>query len=94
MACVAFFSLLRSSEFTATRKHVWDPSTDLRIYDVFQEISGKITLRIKSSKTDPFQVGCEIELVRLANKFFSATNLLSYLAGPYFPLGFFLPGPE
>ena len=54
--------------------------SNLSFHDVFWGKSGKLTLRIKGSKTDPFRVGCHIELVRLDHVLCPVTALGDYLA--------------
>jgi hypothetical protein len=70
---IAFFSLLRCSEFTSTNKSSWDPTTELSIQDI---------VKVDGTKTDPIKTGCEIEFVKLKNEFCPVTNLKTYLRGP------------
>ena len=89
VACVAFFALLRSAEYTSKSATSWDPSSDLSVCDVFWGKTGDITLFIKASKTDPFKSGVRIQLTRLNSPLCPVTALREYLAvrglsGPLF----------
>ena len=59
---VAFFGMLRASEYTAPRKWGWDPSVNLSLSDVVFRKGGGVKLVIKASKIDPFKVGATVYL--------------------------------
>ena len=59
-ACtLAFFGLLRVSEYTSPKTSEYDPSRHLLLTDITIR-QGNIYVFIKSSKTDPFREGCTI----------------------------------
>lgn len=61
-AClVAFYGFLRCGEFTV--KHSFDPAFNLCIGDIsFVNHNQSVTIRLKSSKTDPFRKGVPVIL--------------------------------
>lgn len=60
---LAFFGLLRASEYLSSHKHHHDPSITLLVGDVrVHQNSSHIILTIKKSKTDPFRKGCAIKI--------------------------------
>ena len=77
---VAFFALLRSSEYTSQSSQVWDPASHLGIQDVSWCASGDVCLHLKSSKTDPFKSGVDIYLTRLASPLCPVAALGNYLS--------------
>ena len=58
--CTAFFGFMRVSEFTCAGPFV--PSHHLSLQDFPYDLAGHFRLHVKSSKTDPFRVGCTIVL--------------------------------
>ena len=59
--CLAFFGLLRSSEYVCPTTTTFYPEASLLITDI--SINQSVAhIRIKSSKTDPFRVGCSIRI--------------------------------
>ena len=60
---LAFFALLRSSEYTCADSTHFDPESTLRFQDIqFEKEFQFAQVRIAKSKTDPFRVGCEIKV--------------------------------
>ena len=57
----AFFGFLRVSEYTSAFVSSYDPSTTLCYKDV-QFKDNQINIKIKASKTDPFQAGSVIRV--------------------------------
>ena len=87
---LAFFGLLRASEFLCPLPHAYRPSRDLCLSDVaFDRIRGVVYVRIKVSKTDPFGRGHVLRLFRTGSPLcpFSA---LAYFYSARLRLG---PGP-
>lgn len=63
---LAFFGLLRVSEFTCGSTHSFDATLHISPSDVsFNPSFSLMYLRIKSSKTDPFRTGCVIRLASI-----------------------------
>ena len=95
---VAFFGMLRVSEYTAPGRRVWDPLVTLSISDVVFRRRGGVKLIIKSSKTDPFKVGATVYLAATGLSFCPVSALKRYcrrrgkFPGPLFILenGLFL----
>ena len=62
-ALLAFFGLLRVSEYTSASASSFDESADLSARDVFIDWRRRVALvRIKKSKTDPFRSGVTIRV--------------------------------
>ena len=60
---IAFFGLLRASEYLASHQTHFDPSATLLVKDIsFSKNHSHIIVHIKKSKTDPFRVGCNISI--------------------------------
>ena len=77
---LAFFGLLRVSEFTCPAAGVFDPTNHLCITDiVLSRDPVLLHVRIKASKTDPFRTGCSIRVARTDNIFCPVTAMFSYL---------------
>ena len=67
---LAFFGLLRCSEYTSFTQHRHDPTVTLLTSDIrFSQDGSIMYVHIKASKTDPFRSGCTIRLSRLSNNF-------------------------
>ena len=77
---IAFFSLLRSSEYTMKSSRVWDPSSELGLQDVSQGDFGDYVLNIKCSKTDPFKEGFKLQLTSLDSVFCPVVALQRFLS--------------
>ena len=59
--CLAFFGFLRCGEFTS-RSNTFDPLIDLRMCDIEMHANDRLfTLKLKSSKTDPFRRGVSLK---------------------------------
>ena len=91
VVCVAFFGLLRCSEFVSPTQRTWDPSVTLSVRDVsFRD--GGLALTLRRSKTDPFQAGSVIFLVPLRGRLCPVRALHKYVnlrgldPGPLFVL--------
>ena len=60
---LAFFGLLRVSEYTSAGAARFDPSSTLLVTDVSINAENTIlTIRLRASKTDPFRVGCSVRV--------------------------------
>ena len=88
---LAFFGLLRVSEYTAPQNFLWDPLVHLAVTDVsFSIHPPSMRLKIKASKTDPFRVGAVIRLVPLKHRLCPVAAMYRYLrvadrtSGPLF----------
>ena len=85
---LAFYGLLRVSEFTSPRVAFWDPAIHLSRSDVvILPPFTSLSLRIKASKTDPFLQGYTLRLVAFPHLTCPVTALRSYLRLPHPPSG-------
>ena len=87
---MAFFGLLRVSEYTCATPVAFEASFDLLVNDVSFS-NGIATICIKSSKTDPFRQGVNIRLPSISNSRLCPVTALSaflarrgYTPGPLF----------
>ena len=63
---LAFFGMLRCSEYTSVGRKNWDADFDLGFQDVkFAPDQLKVTVFLKASKTDPFRDGCSLRLMSI-----------------------------
>ena len=77
---LAFFGLLRVSEYTSPTLTRSDPNS-LNVGDVVLSPSGSIALvRIKKSKTDPFRKGVTLRICAIPHAFCPVQALRRYLA--------------
>lgn len=90
---LAFFALLRVSEFTCPTSCVFDPSLHLSLADVhFSSHPTILHIRIKQSKTDPFRQGCVLRAPRIDHFLCPVLAMRLYLllrptgSGPLFVL--------
>lgn len=93
-ACnLAYFSFLRSAEFTLPNLASFSPALHLRICDISVDSDANpscLQVRIKASKTDPFQKGCSVHIGRGRFSLRALQAVLAYLAvrgnsgGPFF----------
>ena len=60
---LAFFALLRASEYTCLESRHYDPDVTLRFDNIRFDEEGKfLQVRLEKSKTDPFRFGCELKV--------------------------------
>ena len=79
--CLGFFGFLRAGEFTTPRS--FDPSIHLAVSDVQADTLVNPTcfkIRIKCSKTDPFQRGCDIYVGRGSGSICPVAAIGNFLA--------------
>lgn len=97
---VCFFGFLCSGEITIPSVTAYDTSTHLSLLDISADIplqSTVVQLRIKQSKTDPFQQGVNIYLGATNSTLCPLTALLNFLAfrgqadGPLFHFQYLTP---
>ena len=88
---LAFFGLLRVSEYTASYTHSYDPVYTLMTNDVNCSTNTTFCLvHLKTSKTDPFRVGCTLRIGSTGNQLCPIAALRAYLtvrpqsSGPLF----------
>ena len=87
---LAFFGLLRISEFTCAAVGTFQVNTDLALQDVqVDEVAGFLRIYIKVSKSDPFRQGFSLRIAKTDSDLCPFTALISYLSLRR-PLG---PGP-
>ena len=85
---VAFFALLRSSEYTCPNTNNYDPETTLRFQDVyFQKDFQFAQIMIPKSKTDPFRVGCQIKVWATGGELCPVNALRRFVKNHPFGLG-------
>ena len=89
-ALLAFFGLLRVSEYTSPTTTRSDPNS-LSFGDVTVDSSQRVArVHIKKSKTDPFRVGVTLRICAIQHAFCPAKALIRYLSrrgtnpGPFF----------
>ena len=81
--CLAYFGLLRVSEFTTSLPNHFDPSTDLLLSDVALDNRASLSLAqitLKQSKGDQFRKGAQIYLRRTSHAVCPVHALVQYLA--------------
>ena len=77
---LAFFGLLRVSEFTCPAGDIFDGRCHLGLRDVFVDPGGSmVRIRIKVSKSDPFREGAIIRLSRTDSQLCPVNAMLHYL---------------
>ena len=75
---LAFFGLLRVSEYVCPGQRKYDPSINLMPSDV--KFCGDIVyINLKASKTDPFRAGFKVRLVRIGGNLCPVTALIDYI---------------
>ena len=81
--CMAYFGLLRVSEFTASSSHFFDPLKDLLLSDVALDSRASpslIQVNIKQSKGDQFRKGTQIYLGKTGHAVCPVQALVQYLS--------------
>ena len=77
---LAFFGLLRVSEFTCPSSLSFDPSLHLSASDIrFSHSPSLLHVHIKQSKTDPFRQGCTIRVARTGGPFCPFQAMVTFL---------------
>ena len=78
-ACnLAYFGLLRVSEYTCSRINSYNPDIHLLVSDITVSCR-HITVLIKASKTDPFRQGCHIRIAPSYTDFCPVLAIQHYL---------------
>ena len=80
MGCLGFFGFLRAEEFTVNAP--FDPSIYLTVEDLQVDVAdnpSSLRVHIKSSKTDPFRLGCFIYLGRGQASLCPMAAIVAYL---------------
>ena len=79
-SALAFFGLLRCSEYTSPRRNSFDADSTLLVQDIsFNAAFNIMYVRIKASKTDPFRVGCTIPVAAVPGRICPVALLREYL---------------
>ena len=88
---LAFFGLLRCSEYVSPRRRSFDADATLLVQDIsFNSALNIMYVRIKASKTDPFRTGCTIRVSAVPGMICPLSLMREYLrrhptgAGPLF----------
>ena len=88
---LAFFGLLRCSEYTSSSRGSFDASSTLMVRNISFNLNFSLMrIVIKASKTDPFRVGCTIRIAALNTPVCPVLLMREYLgchptgAGPLF----------
>ena len=77
---LAFFGLLRVSEFTCPGPRLFDAGQHLSTLDIrFSNNPRMMHVRIKVSKTDPFRLGCTIRVASTGNSLCPVNAMRAYL---------------
>ena len=77
---LAFFGLLRCSEFTSADRHRYNSASTLMVNDIAFNRNGDImSVFIKASKTDPFRVGCRVRIAAVGGPMCPVELMLQYL---------------
>ena len=85
---LAFFALLRASEYTSTGKRTFDPERTLMFNDVrFHRNFRFVQIRIAQSKTDPFRVGCLLKVWATGKKLCPVLSLRRFVEAHPFGSG-------
>ena len=82
-ACTSFFGFLRAGEMTISSEASYDAGAHLNFADVAIDNPSNpsiLRLRLKASKTDPFQRGVDIFIGRTHNELCPIEAMLAYLA--------------
>ena len=78
---LAFFGMLRVSEYTSATTTSYNPDTTLMFADVSISLDRQAAiLQIKASKMDPFRRGCSIRLSAIDSVLCPVTTLLGFIA--------------
>ena len=83
---LAFFGLLRVSEYTCPLVSSFNEDVTLMVSDLTFTIDA-IVVHIKASKTDPFRIGCKITIGATNNSFCPRTAMLAFIAHRGFNYG-------
>ena len=90
---IAFFGLLRVSEYTCPSKNKFDPEFHLAPSDIKLSKCGNIiSITIKASKTDPFRSGIKVRVCRIGGMLCPVDAIMKYMnyrglsPGPFFIL--------
>lgn len=76
---IAFYGLLRASEYLSSHTHIYDPTTTLLLQDItFSRNRSSVSIFIKQSKTDPFRQGCKIKIYANNGRLCPVTTLHWY----------------
>ena len=79
---LAFFGLLRCSEYTSSSRGSFDASSTLLVRNVsFNSNFSLMKIVIKASKTDPFRVGCTIRIAAINTPVCPVFLMQEYLRG-------------
>jgi len=93
---LAFFAFLGLSKFTSPSSVHFNPLVHLSRSDISFTSPGSLSLQLKSSKTDPFRMGCSITLAPSSHSVCAVQAMCRYLAhqlsGNSTLLYFFLTG--
>ena len=90
---LAFFGLLRSSEYTCSHRSSFNPQYTLLVSDIsFNQLYTIMFIHIRASKTDPFRSGCTIRVAAINDLLCPVRLMTRYLSvhpihhGPLFVL--------
>ena len=88
-ACtLAFFGMLRSSEYTSPNNTTFLSNSTLQVTDIsFSPDLSFVSILIKHSKTDPFRHGCTIRLAAVSSDLCPVAALLRYLRYRHYSVG-------
>ena len=78
VSSIAFFGMLRVSEYTSPGVNTYNASVNLTVDDA-HIANGVLSLTIKASKTDPFRIGVVIRFASIPSPFCPVALCCSYL---------------
>ena len=77
---LAFFGLLRVSEYTSPGENLWLPDATLSIHDVGVDwVRQVVMVRLKVSKTDPFRSGVTVRVCATGSEVCPYASMVRYL---------------
>jgi len=76
---LAFFAMLRASDFTTSTVSTFDPTVSLLPQDITFNNSSMMLVYIKASKTDPFRAGIYLRISPLNNRLCPVTAMRQFL---------------
>ena len=85
---LAFFALLRASEYTSSESRHYDPDVTLRFDNICFDGEGRfVRVRIEKSKTDPFRLGCDLKVWATGEKLCAVKALKKFVKSHPFRQG-------
>ena len=78
---LAFFGLIRSSEYTSSHRTTFNPQNTLLVSDItFNQDRSIMFVHVRASKTDPFCSGCVIRVAAIDDSLCPVRTMFGYLS--------------